>query len=156
MKEASSNLWSFSPKPNIIFITTNGDINHKGHAVMSRGVAIQAYNRFPGIEINLAQHLRFKGNVPGQIWSAPNKPAIWSFPVRHHWDERASLPLIEASALYIKEFFGELPLTFVLPRPGCGNGHLSWTEVKPVLIPILDDRFTVIELASRFQDDPID
>jgi len=32
----------------------------------------------------------------------------------------------------------------LLPRPGCGAGELQWTDVGPILRPILDDRFTVI------------
>lgn len=33
----------------------------------------------------------------------------------------------------------------LLPRPGCGNGSLNWErDVRPVLAPVLDDRFSVI------------
>ncbi len=32
-----------------------------------------------------------------------------------------------------------------LVRPGCGNGQLKWEDVKPLIAPILDDRFIVVE-----------
>ena len=33
----------------------------------------------------------------------------------------------------------------LIPRPGSGNGKLSWEDdVKPVLAGILDDRFTLV------------
>ena len=32
-----------------------------------------------------------------------------------------------------------------MARPGCGNGQLKWEDVKPLIAPILDDRFIVVE-----------
>jgi len=34
--------------------------------------------------------------------------------------------------------------TVVLPRPGCGNGQLDWSDVHPVIAPILPDSVHVI------------
>ena len=35
--------------------------------------------------------------------------------------------------------------TYALVRPGCGNGQLQWGDVRPEIVDILDDRFTVVE-----------
>lgn len=35
--------------------------------------------------------------------------------------------------------------TVILPRPGCGNGGLTWEGVGPILSRLLDNRFLVIE-----------
>ena len=32
----------------------------------------------------------------------------------------------------------------IIPRPGCGAGELSWEEIRPLLEPILDARFSII------------
>jgi len=69
--------------------------------------------------------------------------------VKHHWRERADLILIERSARELVDFVTDLwergPATICLVRPGCGNGGLDWKDVRPVLAPLLDDRFMVVE-----------
>jgi hypothetical protein len=32
----------------------------------------------------------------------------------------------------------------ILPQLGCGSGGLAWRDVRPLIAPILDDRFVVI------------
>lgn len=69
-----------------------------------------------------------------------------SFPVKRHWREKADLELIERSARQLVEIVENRSYAAaVLPRPGCGNGSLSWEAVRPVLERALPgERFTVI------------
>jgi hypothetical protein len=46
-----------------VCIPTNGDVNRWGQAVMGRGVAMQARERFPGIASVLAGYLASGNNV---------------------------------------------------------------------------------------------
>mgnify|MGYP001580901715 CR=1 FL=1 len=59
----------------------------------------------------------------------------------------ADLELIKESASQLAVVAGAYSnKTFVLPRPGCGNGGLKWEDVKPVIEPILPDNVHVITL----------
>ncbi|KKN69263.1 hypothetical protein LCGC14_0442580 [marine sediment metagenome] len=145
MKEVNSNLWDSNA--DIIVITTNGATRKDGAAIMGRGVALQAKQRYPGIEHVLGRLIRENGNHVSLITG--NIPKIVSFPVKHHWRERADLKLINQSVIELVQLvdrgtsFFQKYLTVALPRPGCGNGRLRWEEVRSIIRLILDDRFTI-------------
>lgn len=109
------------------------------------GVALQAKRRFPGIEFVLGELLQDYGNhvqvvVPRQLCDV----RLVSFPVKHHWREKADLLLIQRSVGELVRLVDSAGYRMVaLPRPGCGNGGLEWEEVGP-LLRRLDDRFVVV------------
>jgi hypothetical protein len=147
MIEAHGNMWDMPADVHVI--TTNGDINARGRAVMGRGCAQQARDMFPGIDSYLGEQLRAKGNHVLDIgtWTAHRKSyRIFSFPVKVHWPERASTWLIQDSADELVELADAEPelQRIILPRPGCGNGQLTWEWVRPLLEDVLDDRFVVV------------
>jgi hypothetical protein len=149
MKEdTQSDLFSFLGEVSILCITTNGDIKKDGRAVMGKGVALGIKKIIPHIDICLAEHLKLYGNFPGHLLSFQGT-SIFSFPVKRHWNEDASLKLIKRSALVLKALVdvldnGEQPLSIVLPRPGCGAGNLDWNEVKLILEEVFDERFLIV------------
>jgi hypothetical protein len=130
-----------------VVITTNGDINSQGRAVMGRGCALEAARLFPGIDRTLAAALREHGNhvqVLDHRSLLGRELTIASFPVKHHWHQPADLKLIERSVRELIALANELDWqTVVMPRPGCGNGRLCWEDVKPLLAG-LDDRFVIV------------
>ena len=61
------------------------------------------------------------------------------------WMSQSRIDLIYQSAVELQKLATEREWkSIVLPRPGCGAGGLEWTDVKPVLENVLDDRFYVI------------
>lgn len=142
MIEVTGNLWSYPAT--VRLITTNGTLKANGEAVMGRGCALEAKTKWPSIAAELGHAIRVGGNRPHRLLQDEDVEwMLWSFPVKHHWREKADLDLIRHSA----EFFAKRSTarhTFVLPRPGCGNGGLTWDIVRPILAPLLDDRFHVI------------
>ena len=54
--------------PDIICITTNGFVKKDGCAVMGRGCAQEAKNRYPNINKLLGIHINTKGNIPGILY----------------------------------------------------------------------------------------
>lgn len=154
MREATGDLFSYIGRAHGLCLTTNGDVNGRGLAVMGRGVALQAARRWPPIREALAGALRANGNGVNYLGVVAGT-RIYSFPVKHHWHERADVVLIRRSAeqLAARDWTTDASGTacplgtvlFVLPRPGCGNGGLDWAEVRSVLADVLDDRFLVAE-----------
>ena len=122
-------------------ITTNGSINSKGLAVMGRGCALEAKKRFPGLQGSLAYNLKLGGN---HIFMFPEYKII-TFPVKHQWFEKADINLITRSAEELRSNW-EDPWIIAMPRPGCGNGGLSWADVRPVIVDILPDNVTILSL----------
>lgn len=150
MIEVKGDIWHVETP--VLVITTNGDINKNGRAVMGRGLAKQATKRIPGIEMMLAASLRQHGNNVSIICEQlglPGMPGLTvvSYPVKHHWYEDASIGLVLRSAIQLRRLADEHEWSkVVLTRPGCGNGRLQWSEVKPLIERQLDERFSVVEL----------
>ena len=140
-REAYGNIWDMDG--DAICITTNGYIKNNGEAVMGRGVALEAKQRFPDLAWQLGLKIDEFGN---HVQLIHLNPFLYSFPVKHNWWERAELDLIERSAHELMSHIQSARFEHVLlPRPGCGNGGRDWeTEVKPILEPILDDRVAVV------------
>ena len=154
MKEVYGDIWDY--KADYLLITTNGDINRYGFAVMGRGVAKQASEIDFHIKSILAEKLKLYGNhvcylkiySTEETYTTGKGCIAWvSFPVKHHWHEKADLDLIKRSAQELTIIIDSESLRdkiFVLPRPGCGNGSLKWEDVKPVIENILPDNVHVI------------
>lgn len=137
MLEANGNLWDFDGYK---VITTNGFIKKNGECVMGRGCAKEASIRYPKLPYELGMAIKEFGNHVLCF----DKYQLVTFPVKHNWWEKADLELIKESAKELLRFsyLGNI----FLPRPGCGNGQLTWDEVKPVIEPILkSNNFIVVD-----------
>ena len=156
MIEKKLDIWKVYEDGEIVCITTNGFVKGNGRAVMGRGVAKQACEHCPGIDVALAETIGMFGNVVREIY-----PGILAFPVKPArgvvradkrnviqrvrdvyfpgqvapgWVMKADTEIITRS-LYelalLQDFNGWSKV--YLPRPGCGAGELDWeTEVKPL------------------------
>ncbi len=159
------NLWDLAGTA-VLCVTTNGFVNRAGAAVMGRGCAREARDRFPGIDLALGAAIRANGSRVQAIWA---EPLIVAFPVKptsaacadpardvvSHlaarfragdvvpgWACKADLAVIERSAAELAEAADRAGWTSVaVPMPGCGAGELSWALVEPVLDRHLDRRF---------------
>lgn len=142
MREIVGNLWTFHTQGRWVVVTTNGSVRKDGCAVMGRGVALEAARKFPELPQQLGRSVKAFGN---RVYSWPEY-RVFTFPVKYRWHERADLSLVEQSAKELTDRIAGFRLSRVyMVRPGCGNGRLAWETVKPVLAPLLDDRFIVVE-----------
>ncbi len=141
-------------------ITTNGTLRNSGDAVMGKGIALQAKQRYDKmskkrydkIESALGRLINKYGNHVFYLGRG-----LISFPTKHNWKENSDIELIKRSAMELVSLINDkLPIKnkankrILLTRPGCGNGGLNWAEVKPIIQTILrDDTFIVI---NEFDD----
>ncbi|PLX43446.1 MAG: ADP-ribose-binding protein [Deltaproteobacteria bacterium] len=143
MKEVEGELFSELGSAVIAF-TTHGTVNGKGETPMLHGSAREARERFPEVAKELGGLIRKFGNHVH-----PLSNGLVSFPVEHGWMEVPDPRLIERSARELRLLADEQGWDrIIVPRPGCGGGGLYWREVKPLLSPFFDGRFTVIVKAG--------
>jgi len=144
MKEIQGNLWDYAGE-NWVVITTNGSIKKNGHAVMGRGVALEAAVLYPTLPDELGTFLRNYGN---HIFMFGDYKLL-TLPVKHRWFEKADPDLIEQGLIELatmkQENDGWLSDNIYMTRPGCGNGGLDWVYVRPLLQYYLDDSFIVVQ-----------
>ena len=149
MREAIRDLWDWNDLPEhaAVCLTTNGQVKANGEAVMGRGTALQAKQRFPGVALDLGELITIHGNRTAVIYDAdPGIPALVAVPVKDHWRAPAIPELIERSVRELVALADEHAWqTIWLPRPGAGVGGLDWeSTVRPLIAPLLDDRFVAI------------
>ncbi len=134
-----------------VCITTNGIVKTNGRAVMGRGIALEADKRFQ-LSALLGAYLRQFGNRA--FWMGTRKDtktgrhvSVVTFPTKRDWRDPSELELIRRSCEQVTAIADKFGLKRVyLPCPGCANGGLDWeTQVKPVIEPLLDDRFVVAD-----------
>jgi len=92
----------------------------------------------------LGRYIRQYGNIPFNLghWGRHH---IFTFPTKHNWWEPADSQLIIASAKLLMQHLDKFGIAEIaIPRPGVGNGQLKWTDVKPLLQDILDNRCIIV------------
>lgn len=137
-------LWAAKPRnPGFVtVVTTNGTVKTNGECVMGRGIARQARDEIPGLARYLGDLIQEHGNRPFNLGNG-----IWSLPVKHNWWETADLKLIKASLEEMDEMVDKFNPNLVrFPKPGCGNGGLSWDRVSKHVLPIMDAMETKVEV----------
>jgi len=140
--EAVGDLWEKHAEGKPIVITTNGVVRRDGRAVMGRGIALQAADRFPHLPKLLGVMLDNRQNHVFYF----EHDNLFTFPTKHDWKDNSDLQLIARSCDELRALVSERAIKEVfLPRPGCANGGLEWKDVRHILVERFDDRFTVLD-----------
>ena len=145
------NMWDVFGHTGMFYITTNPIVNKDGLAVMGRGIALEAANKFPTIRKDFADKLthlqrgepmRYTGYI-GRY----EDQAVGYFMVKNHWKAPARLDLIDLScrSLIAANMGRGIPGGYMysvridLNFPGIGNGGLKREDVLPVLMQLPDN-----------------
>src|SRR5438046_10271486 len=140
--QEKTDIWTLHGAGGWIVVPTNGYVKRNGEAVMGRGLAFQCSKKFPVMPKLLVERLKDKGNHVNRF---PEPLRIYTFPVKHYWEDRAELGLILRSLREIALMAYEPDVKIYMPRVGCGNGTLKWATVRP-LVALLDNRFIVVDI----------
>lgn len=152
MIEIVGDLWAYHAQGEWIAITTNGSVRRDGCAVMGRGCAREAAQRYPLLPRFLGSRLATGRN---QLY-AWDEYRMLTFPVKHWWYERADTSLIARSACELRAWLEthlEIPRVIV-PRPGCRNGMRRWKDVAVLVAGLWDDRVWVISPPTAGSNGP--
>ena len=139
-------------KADCICFTSNGVVKYDGSLVMGAGVAKAFRDRFLGLDAALGEQVRKNGNICQiadfsiYVKSFPRPPLpIIAFPTKHHFKDPSDIELIKKSANELMELIEQNGWKLVaLPKPGCRNGGLVWSEVKAAIEPIFDNRVVIV------------
>lgn len=143
-------MWSIAGVTDWFLITTNPIVNRQGLAVMGRGMAKQAADRFPTLRKDFADRLAKREYKESPVFTigkyedggAPftSPLRIGCFMVKHHWRDKANLKLISGSTEQLAALIdyvgvGRVDLNF----PGIGNGGLAREAVLPIIERLPDN-----------------
>lgn len=144
MIEECGDFWAIPA--DIRCITTNGALRRNGNAVMGKGIALEARNRYHDLEAILGSFIsRYDNHVFLLGYN------LISFPTKYHWKQDSDIELIKRSAKELVCLLKDNKARRVLlTRPGCGNGNLNWPDVKVAIQDILSDNKFIV----AYQDYP--
>jgi O-acetyl-ADP-ribose deacetylase (regulator of RNase III) len=110
--------------------------------VMGKGLALQFKRRFPAnFEAYAAACLRGEVKIGSMcVFAGPRDRGgqsprfIINFPTKRHWREPSRIEYVRDGLIaMIKEIRARDIRSVAVPPLGCGNGGLSWDEVKPMI-----------------------
>lgn len=122
--------------PALVLVNT---VNTVG--VMGKGIALGFKQRYPEMFAEYRQACD-KGKVQiGRLmmWYGTDH-WILNFPTKEHWRRPSRIEYIEKGLMTFCRKYADYNITSIaFPRLGCGNGELSWDEVRPLMERYLGD-----------------
>lgn len=143
-------MWSIASLTDWFLVTTNPIVNRQGLAVMGKGMAKQAADRFPALRKDFADRLAKKEYEESPVFTIgkyqsgtgmfAHQLRIGCFMVKHNWKDKANLRLISDSTEHLSALIdyvgvGRVDLNF----PGIGNGGLAREAVLPIIERLPDN-----------------
>jgi len=137
-------MWSVWPATDLFLITANSFVKRTGQLVMGAGIARQARDRFPGLDLTLGQAIRETCGHLGEygLLISPRWPAarLGLFQVKCHWSTEALPELIRRSTEKLTVWANAHPDCRIdLNFPGIGNGRLHPAQVLPIVGQLPDN-----------------
>ncbi len=104
--------------------------------VMGKGIALEFKKRFPDMFEDYQIRCRENQVHSGcpYLYKREQEPWILNFPTKGHWRSKSRLADIVEGLDYMEAHYQKWGITsLAVPPLGCGNGHLEWSVVGPIL-----------------------
>ena len=148
MIEIQGNFWDVSDDYDAICCTINTVVKNDGSLVMGAGIAKSFNDKYPPLAKQWGKRIIYNKKEPYVLVSMNIEVAQYliGIPTKIHYKDKSTIELISKSMSELLSIKRHLGLRSILmTRPGCGLGGLNWKkDVKPILVDMLDDRFTII------------
>ncbi len=103
--------------------------------VMGKGIALEFKERYPEMFTRYRECCEKKQLTIGRLMLF-YEPDHWVllFPTKENWRNPSRIEYIEQGLLKFVNTYAERNISSVaFPRLGCGNGELSWDDVRPIM-----------------------
>lgn len=107
--------------------------------VMGKGIALQFKQAFPENFYQYKRACEAQEVQPGKMFvvlhsELINPRYIINFPTKRHWRSKSRIEDIESGLQSLISEVKQLGIkSIAIPPLGCGNGGLSWSDVKPLI-----------------------
>lgn len=132
----TGDMWNAWDRVDLFLITTNAIVTKDQRLVMGRGIARQARDRFPGLDLMLGGEIRYVVGWKYGLFISNGWPEkkLGCFQVKVDWKDKADLKLISLSTAMLLNWCEKHPKAIVaLNFPGIGNGGLPRNQVLPII-----------------------
>lgn len=123
--------------------------------VMGKGLALSFKNRYPEMFESYKKVCEKKSLKTGKLMLY-YYPDHWIllFPTKEHWRYPSKLEYIESGLIKFVQTYADKNISSIFfPKLGCGNGELSWNDVRPImekyLKPLPIDVFIYIGMGTE-------
>lgn len=113
-------------------------VNCEGY--MGKGIAYQFKMKYPLNNIDYIKACKTKELMIGKLhYYREDGKMIINFPTKDKWRAKSKMEYVEKGLRELLILIEKLSITSIaIPPLGCGNGGLSWGEVKPVILQYLE------------------
>ena len=140
---ANQDIWELFDDNSFIVVPTNISVKANGNAVMGRGIAAQAVQKYPNLP-KLYGKAIIEGKTINGFYVFP-KYRIVTVAVKKHWKQDADIVLIESQLELLKRSTEKMNYeTLLMPLIGCGFGRLTYEQILPLLLKYSFDGMVVV------------
>jgi O-acetyl-ADP-ribose deacetylase (regulator of RNase III) len=113
------------------------------NGVMGKGLALEFKKKYPKMyeEYKKAcDHGDLKMGIILPPYKESEERWVLNFPTKNNWRFKSKLEYIELGLLYFSKKYKEWGITSIaFPKLGCQLGGLSWKDVEPIMIRVLEN-----------------